>query len=198
MAERERQRAAGGDVELLVVAEREIAVLQMQVGMAHAAALDAHEHFVAARRRAVDDGFAERFAVGDERLAAHLSWWCPPASWPAPALNPAALRASATKAVDRNVLGPRGRVDAGRREQCQSCRRRATSGFGAASCGAGRRRPRSRARALARSQASGAARGDEPHHRRGHLRRRHEGRRRDVEQDASPRVRQRASTDSRP
>ena len=58
MAEREGQRAARADVELLAVAEREIAVLHVQVGMAHAAALDAHQHLAAVRLRAVDDGFA--------------------------------------------------------------------------------------------------------------------------------------------
>ena len=72
VAEREWQRAARGDVELLVAAEREIAVLQMQVGMADAAALDAHQHFAAARGGAVDDGFAQRLPVGDERLAVHF------------------------------------------------------------------------------------------------------------------------------
>ena len=72
MAERERQRAILGDVEPLVVAEREIAVLQMQVGMAHAAAFDAHQHFAAARRRTIDDGLAERLPVSDQRLAMHF------------------------------------------------------------------------------------------------------------------------------
>src|SRR6202030_3980378 len=45
VAEREWQRPIFGEVEPLVVAERKIAVLQMQVRMAHAAALDAHQHF---------------------------------------------------------------------------------------------------------------------------------------------------------
>ena len=42
MTERERQGASGADVELLVAAEGEIAILQVQIGMAHAATLNAH------------------------------------------------------------------------------------------------------------------------------------------------------------
>jgi hypothetical protein len=37
--------------------------------MAHAAALDAKEHFAAARGGAIDHGLAQRLPVGDERLA---------------------------------------------------------------------------------------------------------------------------------
>ena len=40
------------DVELLVAAEAEIAVLQVEVGMAHAAAADAHQHFACRAARA--------------------------------------------------------------------------------------------------------------------------------------------------
>src|SRR5580692_4625740 len=72
MAEREWQRTILRNVEPLVVAERKIAVLQMQVRMAHAAALDAHQHFAAARRRTIHDGLAERLAVSDQRLAVHF------------------------------------------------------------------------------------------------------------------------------
>ena len=70
MTERERQGASGADVELLVAAEGEIAILQVQIGMAHAATLNAHQHFAAAWRWALDDGLAERLPVGGERLAA--------------------------------------------------------------------------------------------------------------------------------
>ena len=72
VAERERQRAAGAHVERLAVAEREIAVLHVQVGMADAAALDAHQHLGALRLRAIDDGLAERGFIGGEREAAEL------------------------------------------------------------------------------------------------------------------------------
>src|SRR6202030_1320683 len=124
MAERERQLAAGGDVEPFVVAEREIAVLQVQVGMAHAAALDAQEHFVAAGCRTVDEGFAERLAVGDERLTAHLGHSGPllPASCAGAGLEPAPRRARPREryeAGDEIVLAPRGGVRAGRRDQCR-------------------------------------------------------------------------------
>jgi len=50
VAERERQRAPGAHVELLAVAEQEIAVLHVQVRMADAAAVDPHEHLAALRR----------------------------------------------------------------------------------------------------------------------------------------------------
>ena len=58
MAERERQRAAGSYVELLAVAEQEISVLHMQIGMADAAARDAHQHLGPLRVRGLDRGFA--------------------------------------------------------------------------------------------------------------------------------------------
>ena len=50
------------DVELLAVAEREIAVLHVQVGMADAAALDAHQHLAARGLGTVGDGLAQRRA----------------------------------------------------------------------------------------------------------------------------------------
>jgi hypothetical protein len=43
------ESASGADVELLVGAEGEVAVLHVQVGMANAAAFDAHQDFAAAR-----------------------------------------------------------------------------------------------------------------------------------------------------
>ncbi len=69
MAERERQRAVFGDVELLAAAQIEIAVLDVQVGMADAATFHAHQNFAAARGRAIRDGLAQRLTIGDERLA---------------------------------------------------------------------------------------------------------------------------------
>jgi hypothetical protein len=58
VAEREGQRAAGTDIELLVAAELEIAVVDVQIGMAHAAALDADQDFAPSRLRAIDDRLA--------------------------------------------------------------------------------------------------------------------------------------------
>jgi hypothetical protein len=49
MTECEGQGASGADIELLVGAEGEVAVLQVQVGMANAAAFDAHQDLAAAR-----------------------------------------------------------------------------------------------------------------------------------------------------
>src|SRR5262249_39218667 len=72
VAEREGQGAALADVELLVAAEPEVAVLHVHVGMAHAAALDPHKHLAAARLGRLDDGLAQRRRVGDERLADEL------------------------------------------------------------------------------------------------------------------------------
>ena len=87
------------------------------------------------------------------------------------------------EALDRDLLGARGRFDAGGVQQRRRHRARASSGSAAASCGAGRRRLRSRVAALARRTASGAARGMSRTTDGGHLRRRHEGARRHVEQD---------------
>ena len=69
MAESERQRAAGADVELPVGGELEEAVLDVQVGMADAAPLDAHQHFAARaaagnRPRSRTGGHHSRRATG--------------------------------------------------------------------------------------------------------------------------------------
>src|SRR5262245_5625837 len=69
--EREGERPESGDVELLVAAEAEVAVAKMQVGVADAAAADAHQHFGAARFGCLDDGLAERRRIGSHRLADH-------------------------------------------------------------------------------------------------------------------------------
>ena len=60
MPERERQRHAARGVELLAAAEIGITVLDVQVGMAQPAALDADQDFLALRLRRLDDGFAQR------------------------------------------------------------------------------------------------------------------------------------------
>ena len=49
MTECEGQGASGADIEPLVGAEGEVAILQVQVGMANAAAFDAYQDFGAAR-----------------------------------------------------------------------------------------------------------------------------------------------------
>src|SRR5580692_6523937 len=72
VTERKRQRTIFGYVEAFVGAEREIAVLQMQIRVAHAASLDAHQHFGTAWRRTIDHGLAKRLTVGDKRLPAHF------------------------------------------------------------------------------------------------------------------------------
>src|ERR1700733_5384748 len=69
----ERQRAVLGNVEPLVAAQREIPILQMQVGMAHAAALNAHENLAAARGRAIRHRLTERLAISDKRLTAKFT-----------------------------------------------------------------------------------------------------------------------------
>ena len=130
VAERERQRAARRHVELLVAAEAEIAVVQMQVGMAHAAATDPHQHLGAVRLRRFDHRLAQRRRVGGHRLADHAGHAIP-------------LRAR------RNLppqYPPRARSGRSRRFRAAEWdRRRAASGFAATSCGAGRTPPRSRA-----------------------------------------------------
>jgi hypothetical protein len=72
VAERERQRPPGRDIEPLVAGELEKAVLHVQVGMAHPAARDPHQYFGAAQCRAFHNGFAQRRPIGDERLAAQV------------------------------------------------------------------------------------------------------------------------------
>src|SRR6202012_5779435 len=59
MAERERQGHAARGVELLAAAEIGVAVLDVQVGMAQAAALDAHQDLASLRFWRVDDGLAQ-------------------------------------------------------------------------------------------------------------------------------------------
>src|SRR5260221_6566223 len=72
VAERERQGSARRNIQLLVADQSEKAVLHVEVGVADAASLDSHQHFAAARLRAVDDGFDQRRPIGDEGLAVKL------------------------------------------------------------------------------------------------------------------------------
>src|SRR5262249_7950955 len=96
VAEREGQGAALADVELLVAAEPEVAVLHVHIGMAHAAALDPHKHLGAARCRRLDDGLAQGRPVGDERLADQPGHATPrSASWRASATKPSTAISSA-------------------------------------------------------------------------------------------------------
>ncbi len=71
VSERERQRHAARGIELLAAAEVGIAVLDMQVGMAQSATLDADQHLPALRLRRFDDGFAQGRIELDQRLATH-------------------------------------------------------------------------------------------------------------------------------
>src|SRR6516164_367558 len=70
---REWQSAVFGDVEAFIAAEREIAVLHVQIRMAHSAAGDADQNLGAARRRTVRNRFAQRLPISDKRLAAKLA-----------------------------------------------------------------------------------------------------------------------------
>ena len=196
VAERERQRAALAHVELLAVAEREIAVLHVQVGMADAAALDAHQHLAALaargnRRRSRTAARRRRSAIGGAFVMGRTS---------TRGFSPAQrkYRASATK-PSTGISSARavGSMPAAA-SSAQRHRRRAISGFAAASCGAGRTPPRSPVckRPRVAGQRLGAR--NQPHHRGCHLGRRHEGRRLRRRTGSSLRVRQPASTDSRP
>src|SRR5580692_12156202 len=60
VSQRERQGHAAGGVELPAAPEVGVAVLNVQVGMAQPAALDADERFPTLRFRRFDDGFAQR------------------------------------------------------------------------------------------------------------------------------------------
>src|SRR5262245_53414047 len=66
MAEGEGQGAARRDVEFLVAGEPEVSVQHVQVGVAHAAPLDAHQYLGTLRHWTVDNGFDQRRPVGDE------------------------------------------------------------------------------------------------------------------------------------
>ena len=55
---RERQSAVFADIEAFLAAEREIAVLHMQIRMAHAAAGDADKNLGAVRHRTIGNRFA--------------------------------------------------------------------------------------------------------------------------------------------
>src|SRR5262249_31926115 len=70
VAERERQRAAGPHVKLLAIAEQKIAVLHVQVRVAHAAAFDANKDLRALRLRTLYGRLAEWRGIGGERLSA--------------------------------------------------------------------------------------------------------------------------------
>src|SRR5262249_60019784 len=71
MPERERQGAILGDVEPFIAAEREIAVLDVQIRVTDPAAGYPNQNFGAARYRALGKRLAQRRATGDKRLAAH-------------------------------------------------------------------------------------------------------------------------------
>src|SRR5205807_10277998 len=59
-------------VAAVLAAALEVSILHMQVGVTHAATLDAHYYLGAARFWTVDDGLGERRPVGGERLADQL------------------------------------------------------------------------------------------------------------------------------
>ena len=71
MAQGEGQRAVAAHVELLAAAQIEIAVLQVDVGVAHAAVRDAQQHLGAQRLGRGGFRGLQRLAVVDERLAVH-------------------------------------------------------------------------------------------------------------------------------
>src|SRR5664280_1534171 len=71
VSQRERQRHAAGGIEPLAAAEIGIAVLDMQVGMAQPAALDADQDFLGRRLRRVDDGFTQWRIEFDPGLTSH-------------------------------------------------------------------------------------------------------------------------------
>src|SRR5215472_3655130 len=73
MPQRKRQSAVFGDVEAFIAAEREIAVLHVQIRMAYPAAGHADQNLGAARRRTIRNRFAQRLPISDKRLAAKLA-----------------------------------------------------------------------------------------------------------------------------
>ena len=72
VAEREGQVHATRGIEAFAAAEIGVAVLNVQIGMAQAAAFDPHQHFLALRLRGLDDGLAQRRVEFNQRLSTHL------------------------------------------------------------------------------------------------------------------------------
>ena len=68
----EGEGAEAAHVELLLAAQGEIAVLQVQIGVAHAAMGDAQQHLAAPGLGRLGLGGLERLAVLDQRLPAHV------------------------------------------------------------------------------------------------------------------------------
>ena len=125
MPKRERQRTILCDVEAFVGAEREIAILQMQIGVTHAATFDAHQHLAAARRRTIHDGFAKRLAVGDQRLAVEFRHraFILQAVYATRSCSVIAEFGKSVRQCDKsfngNVFGARSRVKTGGGKQCR-------------------------------------------------------------------------------
>ena len=71
VAHRARQRHALAHVQALAVAEVVVAVVQVQVGVAHTAVADLQQHFAALRRGCVAQRLGQRFAEGLDRVADH-------------------------------------------------------------------------------------------------------------------------------
>ena len=71
VAQRVGQRAALGPVDLVAIAQIDMAVLQVDVGMANAGVRNPDDDFRAFGRRDVGGHFFERCAVGDDGLALH-------------------------------------------------------------------------------------------------------------------------------
>src|SRR6185436_1668197 len=72
VAQREgRHAAAVLHVEALAAAQVEVALPDVQIGVAHARARDAHQHFGALRLRRVEDPLLQRLAVLDDLVADH-------------------------------------------------------------------------------------------------------------------------------
>ena len=158
--------------------------------MADAAALDAHQHFAAARLRTIDDR-SRKAAARKRRAIGGASWSCRPllhgvrhrrhhardrAARREPAPAPQSLRPGCPRRAPSGS-SPRRQRSAGtstpsERRLWRSILRRCPK----AACVTPSR--------SWRSQGSGAARGSEAHHRRGDFRRRHEGGRIYVEQNA--------------
>src|SRR4029453_10414274 len=72
VTKRERKRTPRANIELFFSAERKIAVLHMQVGVADAATFDSDQYLGALWRRQVGYRFAERRSVGRQGLSVHF------------------------------------------------------------------------------------------------------------------------------
>ena len=103
VAQGEGQRAVAAHIELLAAAQIEIAVLQVDVGVAYAAMRDAQQHLAALRLGRGRLRGLQRLSVVDERLAVHEAF---PPQWQRNLADVAGRIRASTKPASRRSVAP--------------------------------------------------------------------------------------------